>query len=88
MTTAEESRLLRKLRGIVASVSPGKAGLTVREAAIVSGIGETELRRRIDADAIPVVRVGRRIIIPRTRLLAYLESLTATMQEHRDREAG
>jgi excisionase family DNA binding protein len=88
VTAKEEQRLLRKLEGMVASSGAGKLGLTVREAAAASSIGETELRRRIDAGLIRVVRVGRRIVVPRRELERHLEAQTATMAEHRERKAS
>ena len=54
---------------------------------MVASIGDTELRRRIDAGLIRVVRVGRRIVVPRRELERHLEAQTATMQEHRERKA-
>ena len=48
-----------------------KLGLSVAEAASVTGIGETELRSRIAAPEhstrhIRVLRIGRKIVVPRS----------------------
>ena len=49
-----------------------KVGLTVAEAAELSGIGATMLRQRISEGRLRVVRNGRSIIIPRAELDRYL----------------
>ncbi|MFZ5787196.1 MAG: helix-turn-helix domain-containing protein [Acidobacteriota bacterium] len=69
---------VRALRAEVAELSSRvaastKLGLTVEEAAALSGIGQAELRRRCAAPEtsphhLPHVRLGRKIVIPRAEL--------------------
>ncbi len=51
-----------------------KLAYTVSEGSDATGMGETNLRRRIKDGQIRVVRVGRRILIPRDELLAWLNT--------------
>lgn len=51
-----------------------KLTLTVREAAALSGIGRDELYRRADAGELPVIRVGRKILIHRHGFERWLEA--------------
>jgi excisionase family DNA binding protein len=56
--------------GIAVRVSA--LGLGVGEAAELVGIGEAELRRRIRSGELPTIQVGRRRLIPVSRLIQWL----------------
>jgi len=59
-----------------ATALPGsnKLAFSVAEAAAAIGLGERTLWRLIEAGSLgPVIRVGRRTIIPSTTLAAFLE---------------
>lgn len=51
-----------------------KMGLTVREAAKYSGLGEHLLRSLIKAKKLPAVRVGQRAVIRRDQLDAFMRA--------------
>ncbi|GAA6747499.1 hypothetical protein QT17_01775 [Thermus sp. 2.9] len=53
---------------------PDPIAYNVAQAARVLGIGETTLRALIRARQIRVARVGRRIIIPHSALVEFLEA--------------
>lgn len=79
------------LRELLLRVPPRPLGVTVKDAARLTAIGETALRRRIDAGEILIVTEGRRIIVPVSELERLLEREKATAEEHRgraDRPAG
>jgi excisionase family DNA binding protein len=50
-----------------------RAGLSVAEAAALSGIGQTVLRALIAEGRVKAVRLGRALVIPRTALDAFLD---------------
>ncbi len=59
------------------TATPGISGtmplvMTVPEAALLLGMSRRRCYRAVEADAIPNMRVGRRIMIPTARLLAQL----------------
>ena len=63
--------------------SPGHVGppvveqrptLTVAEAATLLGVSRWLVEQQMSCGVLPAVRLGRRILIPRARLLAWLES--------------
>ena len=47
--------------------------LTVSEAAELLGVSRWLIQQQVGRGALPAVRLGRRILIPRARLLAWLE---------------
>lgn len=47
--------------------------LTVAEAADLLGVSRWLIQQQVGRGALPAVRLGRRILIPRARLLAWLE---------------
>ncbi len=47
--------------------------LTVAEAAELLGVSRWLIQQQVAQGALPAVRLGRRILIPRARLLAWLE---------------
>jgi hypothetical protein len=71
---AEVQALRAELAELAARITTTpKLGLTVAEAAALSGVGQAELRRRCAApETSPVhlrhVRIGRKILIPRAEL--------------------
>lgn len=60
-----------KLPGGIA-VKVSALGVGVGEAAELVGIGEAELRKRIRAGELPTIQVGRRRVIPLSRLVEWL----------------
>lgn len=48
--------------------------LTVAEAATLLGVSRWLVQQQIACGGLPSVRLGRRILIPRARLLAWLET--------------
>jgi excisionase family DNA binding protein len=48
--------------------------LTVAEAATLLGVSRWLVQQQVGKGVLPAVRLGRRILIPRARLLAWLES--------------
>lgn len=57
-----------------ASRMSDKLSYTIREAKEALGMGETNLRRQIRAGRIAVARVGRKYLIPRSEIEAWLRS--------------
>lgn len=53
-----------------------KLSYTVREAKAALGMGETNLRKQIRTGRIAVARVGRKYLIPRSEIEAWLRSET------------
>lgn len=53
-------------------------GLSIKEAARLSGIGQHELRRRVRAGEIKVIAKGQHRVIPLSRLLEFLERASNT----------
>lgn len=51
-----------------------RMAFTVNEAANMVGLGQTKMREIINANQIRIVRVGRRILVPRKAIEAYLEA--------------
>lgn len=51
-----------------------RAGLTVREAAALLGVSNKAVYDLVHREGFPVVRVGRKFLIPRLALLAWLEN--------------
>lgn len=49
-----------------------RATLTVRETALVLGVDQRTITRAIAAGELPALRIGRRVLIPRLRLVALL----------------
>ena len=65
------------------SAAPAPAGtpvaeqrptLTVAEAATLLGVSRWLVQQQVSCGVLPAVRLGRRILIPRARLLAWLET--------------
>ena len=50
----------------------GKMGMTIEEAAEISGIGRNTLRKLVDWGKIPVLKVGRKTIIRRDALERFM----------------
>ena len=48
--------------------------LTVAEAATLLGVSRWLVQQQVSCGVLPAVRLGRRILIPRARLLAWLET--------------
>lgn len=46
----------------------GKMGMTIEEAAEISGIGRNTMRKLVDWGKIPVLKIGRKTIIRRDTL--------------------
>lgn len=57
-----------------ASGSGPRPTLTVAEAADLLGVSRWLIQQQVSCGVLPAVRLGRRILIPRARLLAWLES--------------
>ena len=55
-------------------VSAPSPTLTVAEAATLLGVSRWLVQQQVGKGVLPAVRLGRRILIPRARLLAWLES--------------
>lgn len=53
--------------------APTSLTATVKEVAVLLGVSDSTVYRMVRADAIPYKRVGRRILIPRVELAAWLE---------------
>ncbi len=49
-----------------------KLGLTMKEAAGLVGLGGTRFRKEVLSGRIRVIRAGRRIVVPRRSIEAYL----------------
>ncbi|HLV55771.1 MAG TPA: helix-turn-helix domain-containing protein [Actinotalea caeni] len=49
-----------------------RATVTVRETALVLGVDQRTITRAIAAGELPALRIGRRVLIPRLRLVALL----------------
>lgn len=49
-----------------------RATVTVRETALVLGVDQRTITRAIAAGELPALRFGRRVLIPRLRLVALL----------------
>lgn len=47
--------------------------VTVAQAAVMLGISRTSAYQRVRRGEIPTVRLGRRLVVPKARLLAMLE---------------
>lgn len=60
--------------GHAAPTQAERPTLTVAEAADLSGVSRWLVQQQINRGALPAIRLGRRIIIPRGRLLAWLEA--------------
>jgi len=59
---------------LTVSASPGRLAFSVSEAAEQLGLGERTVWRLIETGALaPVVKVGRRTIVPATTIAAFLE---------------
>ena len=50
----------------------GKMGMTIEEAAEISGIGRNTMRKLVDWGKIPVLKVGRKTIIRRDTLERFM----------------
>lgn len=64
------------------------ATITVADTAEVMGVDPRTVGRGIDEGAIPAVKVGRRVLIPRLRLLAILTGSAGTNSEQRSSAGG
>ncbi|RYC33880.1 DNA-binding protein [Lichenibacterium minor] len=53
----------------------GRVGLSVDEACHVAGIGKTRMYELLRSGSVPARRIGRRIIILRSDLLAWMDAL-------------
>ena len=51
----------------------GKMGMTIEEAAEISGIGRNTMRKLVDWGKIPVLKVGRKTIIRRDTLERFMK---------------
>jgi excisionase family DNA binding protein len=51
--------------------------VTVTQAAVMLGISRTSAYERVRRDEIPTVRLGRRLLVPKARLLAMLDGDSA-----------
>ena len=54
-------------------MSVGKMGLTIDEAAEITGIGRNTMRKLIDWGKLPVLKVGRKTIIRKDALERFME---------------
>ena len=54
-------------------MSVGKMGLTIEEAAESTGIGRNTMRKLVDWDKLPVLKVGRKTIIRKDALERFME---------------
>ena len=54
-------------------MSVGKMGLTIEEAAEITGIGRNTMRKLIDWGKLPVLKVGRKTIIRKDALELFME---------------
>lgn len=59
-------------------------GLSVAETAQTLGLSETSVRQALRAGVIPAVRIGRRLVIPRSGLERTLSSRCAPTNEDKD----
>ena len=50
-----------------------KATLTVEEAGLLLGISRNSAHEAVRRDEIPVIRVGRRLLVPRAALMRLLD---------------
>jgi excisionase family DNA binding protein len=55
-------------------VSAASPTLTVAETATLLGVSRWLVQQQVGKGVLPAVRLGRRILIPRARLLAWLDS--------------
>jgi len=55
--------------------------LSVAETASLLGISRWLVQQAVHDGSLPSVRVGRRILIPRSRLLAWLDGMEASTME-------
>ncbi len=56
------------------AAAAARSTLTVTEAADLLGVSAWLVRQQVSRGLLPSVRLGRRVLIPRTRLLAWLET--------------
>ena len=70
----ETPQLTRTLAEVTSREQAPRPILTVAEAAELLGVSRWLVHQQIARGVLPCVRLGRRILIPRTRLLAWLES--------------
>lgn len=61
-------------RDDVARFGVGRLTVTVTQAAIMLGISRTPAYERVRRDETPTVRLGRRLLVPKARLMAMLDS--------------
>lgn len=54
------------------------AAITIADTVRVLGVDERTVSRAIDAGEIPAVRIGRRVLVPRLRLLAMFDAPSPT----------
>ncbi|MDW8080267.1 MAG: excisionase family DNA-binding protein, partial [Thermoguttaceae bacterium] len=65
------------------TVGSDALALSLKEAAKVLSISERHLRSLVAKKLIPVVRLGRRVVVPRSLLAAALERLATPTQRPR-----
>jgi excisionase family DNA binding protein len=61
--------------------------VTVTQAAVMLGISRTSAYERVRRDEIPTVRLGRRLLVPKARLLAMLDGDSADSATTEDETA-
>jgi excisionase family DNA binding protein len=54
---------------------PGRLALSLNETCGLTGLGMTSIRQAIDAELLPVHRLGKKIIIRRADIDAFLQKL-------------
>ena len=54
-------------------MSVGKMGLTIEEAAEITGIGRNTMRKLVEWGKLPVLKVGRKTIIRKDALERFME---------------
>lgn len=61
--------------------------VTVTQAAVMLGISRTSAYERVRRGEIPTVRLGRRLLVPKARLLAMLEGAPSANSPTQDEAA-
>ena len=61
--------------------------VTVAQAAVMLGISRTSAYERVRRDEIPTVRLGRRLLVPKDRLLAMLDGVPPAASTTEDEAA-
>lgn len=55
---------------------------SIDEAAAALGISDWLLRRWIEAGQVPTIRMGRRVLVSKAALAAWVETNSTTQQQH------